>query len=68
MPALIRFLRLMMNVKAALQQINNRLITEKEFQYICFVSKATNNTTKSLNLWTPENFVVVSQNFKQAKP
>lgn len=25
-------------VEAALQQINNRLITEKEFQYIYFVS------------------------------
>ena len=25
-------------VEAALQQINNRLITEKEFQYIFFVS------------------------------
>ena len=52
-------------VEAALQQINNRLITEKEFQYIYFVSWTASNTIKFLNFWTPENFAVVNRKFKQ---
>ena len=38
-------------VEAALQQINNRLITEKEFQYIFFVSLIYMQEILVLNLF-----------------